>query len=61
DFEGESRSKKAEEDTGQVWDLHAILLDISEDENMEMKFTTNSIKPSFGIYFISHPNIMKKQ
>ncbi|GJY87777.1 retrovirus-related pol polyprotein from transposon TNT 1-94 [Tanacetum coccineum] len=43
-IEGASRSKKAEEDTGQVWDLLDILLDISEDENMEMKLTTNSIK-----------------
>ncbi|GJS24449.1 cytochrome P450 93A3-like protein, partial [Tanacetum coccineum] len=56
-----SRSKKAEEDTGQVWDLLDILLDISEDENIEMKLTTNSIKPN-GLKQNSSTiqNIMKK-
>ncbi|PWA48829.1 Cytochrome P450 [Artemisia annua] len=37
-------ARKQKKDTGQVRDLLDILLDISEDENMEMKLTTNSIK-----------------
>ncbi|PWA63070.1 cytochrome P450 [Artemisia annua] len=35
---------KQKKDTGHVRDLLDILLDISEDENMEMKLTTDSIK-----------------
>ncbi|GKC32220.1 cytochrome P450 93A3-like protein [Tanacetum coccineum] len=37
-------ARKQKKDTGQVRDLLDILLDISEDENMEMKLTTDSIK-----------------
>ncbi|PWA86054.1 Cytochrome P450 (chloroplast) [Artemisia annua] len=37
-------ARKQKKDTGKVRDLLDILLDISEDENMEMKLTTNSIK-----------------
>ncbi|PWA86053.1 cytochrome P450 (chloroplast) [Artemisia annua] len=37
-------ARKQKKETGQLRDLLDILLDISEDENMEMKLTTDSIK-----------------
>ncbi|GJW91552.1 cytochrome P450 93A3-like protein [Tanacetum coccineum] len=40
----EHQEARKQKDTGQVRDLLDVLLDISEDENMEMKLTTNSIK-----------------
>ncbi|GJY60462.1 cytochrome P450 93A3-like protein [Tanacetum coccineum] len=40
----EHQEARKQKDIGQVRDLLDVLLDISEDENMEMKLTTNNIK-----------------
>ncbi|PWA48830.1 cytochrome P450 [Artemisia annua] len=49
-------ARKQKTDTGHVRDLLDILLDISEDENMEMKLTTDNIK-AFILYEFASTNI----